>query len=151
MMAKIKHGLRYTPEYSLWLNMKSRCYNPKNHTYKYYGGRGITVCDQWVDDFKQFYDDMCPRPGDDYQIDRRDNDKGYSPENCQWVKRINNVRNRKDSKWWYVHGVKYESLGHASECLGVGINTIKRWCEGRSDGGYVYPPKHNCWSENKYK
>lgn len=150
-MAKIKHGLRYTPEYSLWLNMKSRCYNPKNNAYKYYGGRGITICDEWRDDFKQFYDDMCPRPSDSHQIDRIDNDKGYSPENCRWVERIDNVRNRKDSKWWYVHGVRYDSLSHAAEHHGVTVSRIKAWCEGRTDGGYSYPPKDNCWSERKYK
>lgn len=150
-MAKIKHGLRYTPEYSLWLNMKSRCYNPKNHTYKYYGGRGITICDEWREDFQKFYDDMCPRPSDSHQIDRIDNDKGYSPENCRWVERIDNVRNRRDSKWWYVYGVRYESLSHAAEHHGVTINRIRARCEGRTDGGYSYPPKDNCWSEKKYQ
>jgi hypothetical protein len=61
------------------------------------------------------------------------------------------VRNRKDSKWWYVHGVRYNSLGHASQELGASPGRIKAWCEGRTDGGYTYPPKDNCWSEKKYQ
>jgi len=150
-MPKIKHGLRYEPEYQLWLNMKGRCYNEKNKSYKYYGGRGITVCDKWFNDFSSFYKDMCPRPSDEHQLDRRNNNKGYSPGNCRWVKRIDNVRNRTDSKWWHVNGIKYESCGHAASEIGVAVVTIHRWCEGRSDGGYTYPPKINCWSEKKYK
>lgn len=150
-MKKIRHGLRYEPEYALWLNMKARCYNPKNKSYKYYGGRSITMCKKWRDNFAEFYKDMCPRPDPEYQIDRRNNNKGYSPSNCRWVKRIDNVRNRIDSKWWYVHGVRYDSLGHASSILGSSPGRIKAWCEGRTDGGYSYPPKDNCWSEKKYK
>lgn len=150
-MGKRVHGLRYEPEYTIWLNMKSRCYNKRNKSYMYYGGRGIAICNRWRDNFALFYKDMCPRPSSNHQLDRKDNNKNYSPENCRWVERIDNVRNRKDSKWWFINGVKYESLGHASSELNVRITTIKRWCEGRSDGGYIYPPKENCWSERKYK
>lgn len=150
MSPKYKHGMRYTPEYYTWLNMKNRCYNPKNHSFKYYGGRGIVLCDEWCSSFETFYNDMGKRPSKNHQIDRRDNDKGYSPDNCQWVERIKNLRNRVDSKWWYINCVEYESLGHASEVTGLKISTIKRWCDGRTDGGYNYPPKKNCWSEMKY-
>jgi len=149
-MKQERHGLRYIPEYSLWLNIKNRCYNPKNPSYSYYGGRGIVMCDKWRDSFSAFYRDMGERP-ENHEIDRRDNNGIYSPGNCRWVKKVTNARNKKNSKWWYIDGVKYESLTHAADSIGVGFNTIKRWCEGRSDGGYIYPPKNNCWSELKYE
>jgi len=149
-MKKMRHGLRYTREYETWLNMKNRCYNTNNNTYEYYGGRGIVLCDRWVDNFQNFYDDMGKRPEGDYEIDRTDNDKNYSPANCKWVKKIVNARNKRNSKWWFVNGVRYESLTHASESLGVTFTVIKKWCDGRTDGGYTYPPKTNCWSELKY-
>ena len=146
-----KHGFRYTPEYSTWLNMKARCFNSKDGSYKYYGGRGITMCESWKNEFVSFYNDMGERPSMDHQIDRKNNNAGYNKENCHWVKRIDNIRNRRDSKFWFVNGVKYESLGHASSELNITINTVKRWCDGRTDGGYTYPPKQNCWSERKYQ
>ena len=146
-----KHGSRYTPEYHTWLNIKSRCSNHKNKSYKYYGGRGIKVCESWEKDFVNFYNDMGPRPSKNHQIDRKNNNEDYNGENCFWVERIINMRNRSDSKYWFIDGVKYESLSHAAEKLNVTINTIKRWCDGRKDGKYKYPPKNNCWSERKYK
>lgn len=150
MIKRNYHGLRYEPEYQLWLNMKGRCHNPRNKSYKYYGAKGVTVCDEWFNDFEVFYNDMCPRPSKDHQLDREDNNGNYCKDNCRWVMRVDNVRNRRDSKWWYVHGVKYDSLGHASSVLGSSPGRIKAWCEGRNDGGYSYPPKDNCWSEKKY-
>lgn len=146
-----RHGLRHTSEYHIWLNMKSRCYNPKCKSYDYYGGRGIVMCDEWRDDFVNFHNDMGVRPSMSHEIDRTDNDDIYTKSNCKWVLKITNARNKKNSKWWYVHGVRYESLTHAAEALGVTYNVIKKWCDGRTDGGYTYPPKDNCWSEKKYK
>ena len=85
-------------EYGLWCSMKKRCYS-KNHTsYKYYGGRGITVCDRWRNSFDAFLEDMGKRPFPKAQIDRRDNDNGYFKENCRWVTRTENMRNRSNIK-----------------------------------------------------
>lgn len=70
-------------EYSTWENMVQRCTNPKARKYYLYGGRGITVCDEWLQSFKTFYADMGPRP-DNTTLDRIDSDKGYYKGNCRW-------------------------------------------------------------------
>jgi len=93
-----KHGLSYTPEYRAWQTMRLRCTNPRNPAWKDYGGRGITVCEAWLDDPTQFYRDMGKKPSPKHEIDRIDNDRGYEPNNCRWVPRIENCRNRRSSR-----------------------------------------------------
>jgi hypothetical protein len=144
---KSRHGLRYTPEYKAWVNMRQRCNNPKNHDSLYY--QHITVCPEWNDPVR-FISDMGMRPSEKHQIDRIDNTKGYFKENCHWVEKTLQMRNTRISKWWFVNGTRYASLSEAATAVGVTINRIKAWCEGRTDGGYTYPPKPNCWSEKKY-
>lgn len=91
------HGKRWTPEYFVWLNMRSRCMNPKNKHYKDYGGRGIKICDRW-DSFSLFLEDMGSRPSPKHRIDRKDNDGSYSPENCRWVTEHFQQRNKRSNQ-----------------------------------------------------
>ena len=142
-----RHGLRYTPEYRAWINMRQRCNNPKRSDADYY--EHITVCSEWNDPV-QFVNDMGLRPSAMHQIDRIDNTKGYCKENCHWVEKKPQMRNTRISKWWFVNGTRYASLSEAAAAVGVTINRVNAWCEGRTDGGYVYHPKPNCWSEKKY-
>ena len=85
------------PEYRIWMGLRERCNCPTNKAYKYYGGRGIDVCKRW-DNFNTFMSDMGSRPSSDYDIDRIDNDKGYSPDNCRWATRTQNARNKGNLK-----------------------------------------------------
>jgi hypothetical protein len=96
--ASIKHNLHKSPEYSSWISMKQRCYNPKSTPYDSYGGRGITVCDRWLESFDNFYEDMGPKPSPTHSIDRIDNYKlidGYSKDNCRWATKSEQVQNRR--------------------------------------------------------
>lgn len=91
-MRNTTHGRTDSPTYRSWSAMMQRCYN-KRHTYfQHYGGRGIAVCDDWLN-FENFYEDMGERP-DGTSLDRIDNSKGYSPTNCRWSTRLEQNRNR---------------------------------------------------------
>lgn len=86
------------PEYSTWCQMKYRCLNPNSKSWDNYGGRGITVCEEWVQSFWKFYAHIGPRPGKGYSIDRIDNDGNYEPGNVRWAtakEQANNKRPRK--------------------------------------------------------
>jgi hypothetical protein len=92
------HGLRFAPEYYSWYSMKTRCGNPNHADYPNYGGRGITYDPRW-EYFLAFYEDMGPRPTDGkYTLERRDNNKGYSKDNCVWLPKSQQTRNQRSTK-----------------------------------------------------
>lgn len=102
------HGLSDSRLFNIWVSMRQRCYNPQNCAYGRYGGRGITVCDEWKDNFLAFYNWAISNgyaPG--LSIDRIDNNGGYSPQNCRWATSSEQARNRRSD-----HLITFEGETH---------------------------------------
>lgn len=136
--------------YKRWASMKSRCNNPRMAQYHDYGGRGITVCDEWSQYAPFEVWALASGYAEELELDRIDNDQGYSPSNCRWVSRKTNQQNSRQSKRWVVDGVEYTSIRDAAQACGVGKSTIRRWCEGRTDTKKPYPAKAGCHSYKIY-
>ena len=119
--AHLIHGMNKTPTHKSWAGMRDRCINHNNHAYKDYGGRGITICEQW-ESFETFYEDMGERPKGT-SIDRRDNDKGYSPENCKWATQKEQNRNTRRNKMIKYQG-KTQCIGTWAEELDINYKAL---------------------------
>lgn len=93
------HGMTQTPLHKIWLGIKNRCYNKNTVSYRSYGGRGIKVCERWLNSFENFLEDMSPNYKLGLTIERKDVNKDYSPENCCWIPKSEQSRNRTNTIW----------------------------------------------------
>ena len=119
-----RHGLCYTKLYHVWSAMKDRCYNKNCAAYEDYGKRGISVCDEWRSDFKAFYDwSMNHGYTEGLSIDRINNDGSYSPENCRWATRKEQVNNRSNNLTFTYKGITH-TLAEWSEIYGINASTL---------------------------
>ena len=124
-----KHGMTDTRLYKCWQAMKDRCNNPRSHMYKDYGGRGISICSEWMD-FEPFANwALCNGYSEDLSIDRIDNNKGYSPDNCRWATWIQQRANQRPRKstTGYVGVRVYRSDYVAYVCHGRKYHYIGRY------------------------
>jgi hypothetical protein len=112
-----------TVEYMTWNGIKNRCYNEKDHNYDKYGGRGISVCSRWIESYDNFLSDMGRRPPGKYSLDRIDNNKGYSPDNCRWATNKEQSRNTRTNRIIEFKGQEM-TLTEWSETLGLKVFTL---------------------------
>lgn len=148
--ANAKHHMSKTKIYRKWQNMKNRCYNTKCKAYKDYGGRGITVCEEWLNPknfiewaFKNGYNENYD--GWDYSLDRIDVDKGYSPDNCRFVNKKAQQRNRRVTRYVEYEGMKL-SIMEVSEITGISYDAIKSRLD---DGWNDYDATHIRYAKGK--
>lgn len=138
-----KHGLSYVPEYRAWQQMRLRCTDPKHAAWPSYGGRGITVCERWLDDPAAFIADVGPKPSPKHEIDRIDNDRGYEPGNVRWATRSQNGRNRRSSRILEYRGER-RALVEWCELLNLPTDTVsKRLAAGWSVEKALSSPRMN--------
>ena len=133
--ANTVHGLSRTREFRIWAGIRSRCNDTNSSIYKYYGERGIKICEKW-DNFESFLADMgkCPEPG--YSIERLNNDGPYSPENCIWADRKTQARNRTNSRKVTYRG-QILTLAEWSEILNMRYSVLhcrlqRNWSDERT-------------------
>lgn len=105
MIKMVKHGFYGTRQYKIWCGIKRRCFNKNDISYKKYGGKGIVMCDEWANSFLSFWNDIGDGYDDKKQIDRIDNSKGYSKENCRWATLKEQANNKKN-----IHPIEFNGL-----------------------------------------
>lgn len=123
-----KHGMMKTGEYRSWSHAKTRCFNPRAPKFPIYGGRGITMCEQWRTDFREFFKDMGLRPTPKHTLERKDVNGNYEPNNCVWATNSEQARNRRSSLFVIVDGVKIHACNFA-ERHGVNLKTLQHRME----------------------
>ena len=122
----LKHGLRKTRLYNIWANIKTRCYNEHDPHFERWGNRGITICEEWKNNFQSFYNwSMNNGYSDELCIDRIDNDGNYEPSNCRWVTVKEQNQNKRN-----VILITYDgqtlSCAEWSRLLGLGKDTVRQ-------------------------
>lgn len=129
----------YSPEYNTWLNIKRRCYDENNNRYKYYGGKGISVCDRWLDSFQCFIEDMGLKPDKNYSIERLEVGGDYTPSNCIWVTDKHQANNKTNTilitntsteesmslrHWCELEGLDYKKAHYRFRYKGESVTEI---------------------------
>lgn len=131
---RLKTNVFQKPEYRVWTGIRKRCNNEKCDDYPDYGGRGITICERW-NDFKNFYEDMGPRPSKKHSIERDDVNGNYCPENCRWATNMEQANNRRNNR---VLDYKNQSM------------TVSHWaCLLKMNPYTLYDRLDNGWSVEK--
>jgi len=128
--------MRQTKEYATWQNMKQRCLNKNNKSYSDYGGKGITVSEEWINSFETFLEGMGIAPTPSHSIDRINGRLGYSRENCRWATKTEQVENRSTTRWITFNGETH-TCSEWGRIIGGGRTTVGRrlragWTEAKA-------------------
>lgn len=140
------HGQTGTKTHNAYRAAKSRCTNKNNKKYKYWGGRGIEFR---FSSFEDFLDCIGHAPPG-FSLDRIDTNGHYEPGNVRWAKMTTQAENKRTSYFWFIDGVKFDSVREACEKLGINRKSVYNWCQGYSHNQKKYPPKPNCYAVLKY-
>ena len=142
-----KHGMHGTRLYFIWQNMKNRCNKPTDSHFHNYGGRGISVCSEWENDFSKFSDwAIASGYTEELTIDRIDNNKGYSPDNCRWVSKAAQNRNKRNSILIEYEG-KTQTLSEWAREKGIHKSTlVYRYHQGKT-GNELFHKQNPDYSE----
>ena len=119
----VKHGLEGTHVYRAWQRMKARCTDQRRDAYKHYGGRGITVCSQWRDNFLAFYEHVGRPPSRSHSLERVDVNGNYEPGNVTWATPKEQCNNRRSNRVIVFRGQR-KTLAMWAEHMGVGSSTL---------------------------
>lgn len=119
------HGMSRTSEYYIWNGARKRCSLENDKAFKNYGGRGITMCDEWFNSFDAFIRDMGPRPSSRHCIERLDNQLGYFKENCVWATYRTEARNKRSNHNWTING-ETRCIAEWAEKSGIRKDTLRR-------------------------
>lgn len=122
---KTIHGLGHTREYRIWGLMIERCSNPNNVGWATYGGKGVRVCDRWLNSVEAFYADMGPRPTPKHSIDRIDSGGNYEPGNCRWADNFEQANNTSRNRF-LTHGDLTLTFSQWDRRLGLCRGTVGR-------------------------
>lgn len=148
MSLRLNDDGKIRSEYNSWHQMKQRCLNKNDKRYHDYGGRGITVCEEWMT-FEGFFNDMGVKPSPDHSIDRIDNNKGYYKENCKWSDRREQQRNQRVDKRnkYKTRGVSFDKekgkylaqmYADGTKVLFKRFNTLEEAIEARKEAELKY-------------
>lgn len=119
------HGLSKSTEYRIWAKMKERCYNEKNDNYHHYGGRGIRVCDRWLNSFENFLTDVGKRPSMKHSLDRYPDKNGnYEPTNFRWATKKEQNNNRRGNIVFAHNGLSL-TMSQWSDKLNISVSLIR--------------------------
>lgn len=118
------HSMSKTEEHNIWMGIQNRCYNSKGKPHKNYGGRGISMCESWKNDFMEFYNDMGPRPSKKHSIDRIDNNGNYCKENCRWATQEEQNSNTRQN-FYITHNGETKTLAQWERKTGISKTAIK--------------------------
>jgi len=111
-----KHGMTGSRQYNTWMGIKARCLREKGQqNYKYYGGRGIKICDRWKDSFENFWEDMKSGYTDEMTIERINVNRDYEPSNCKWIKGVAQKYNRRSNVILTIYGIAKPLIEWADE------------------------------------
>lgn len=123
--ARYTHRQSDSRLYCIWWGMRERCYRPSKAEYKYYGGRGITICDEWLEDFMNFYNWAMANGYEDHlSIDRIDVNGNYCPENCRWATHKEQCNNRRQNRFLKFNGETH-TVKEWADIIGINVVTLR--------------------------